>query len=97
MDQQNGKSVMDQLIFQIKLPVETISVYLLCCSLVDTGQTISIANLRTLWSKSEKSLSAGIEELTRRKILSRILSDLQGQTIYRLLDAGKWRVGVEKP
>lgn len=97
MDQQNGKPAMDQLIFQIELPVETISIYLLCCSLADTGQTISLANLRTIWNGTEKSLSAGIEELAERNILYPILSDRQGRTIYKLLDAGKWRVDVEKP
>ncbi|MFC1799008.1 hypothetical protein ACFLZL_04300 [Thermodesulfobacteriota bacterium] len=92
MDQQNKKPAMHQRIFKMAFSMETVSIYLLCCNLVDTEQTLSSANIRAIWNGTENILMAGIEELLKRNILSTVLSDRQGNTIYRLVDAEKWHV-----
>jgi hypothetical protein len=82
---------MRQKIFDLPLPVETISLYLLCCALADAGTPISTHNLRAKWNAGEAALQAGLSALVARNILSRKISDQQGHDIYCLMDSDQWK------
>jgi len=52
----NPISVMDRKIFDLKLSVETVSMYLLCCGLVDSGATLSTRNLADRWNGNAETM-----------------------------------------
>jgi hypothetical protein len=82
---------MDQKIFNIGLSVESISVYLLCCSLVDVDLPISTRNLMDRWNGTEKELLNGLDDLGKRKIIDRIISNGESQSVYKLRESDDWR------
>ena len=84
---------MDQKIFNLKLSVETISVYLLCCSLEDSGTPITTRNLIAIWNGTEDVLMDCLVVLEEKGILSRILSNGASQVAYRLEKSEAWRSG----
>jgi len=90
VDHKNGPS-MSQKIFQLSLSVETTSLYILCCGLADNQRTISIKNMQKIWNGSEEALTEGLDELEKRNILRKVLSDQEGNCIYRLVESKKWR------
>ena len=82
---------MDQRIFKIGLPVETVSLYLLCCSLADVETDLSTSNMLKTWNGTEKTLTRALAELEKRNILCRIASDGAGIPIYQLMDSKNWQ------
>ena len=92
MSSRNKHSHMDQKIFDINLPIETISVYLLCCSLADNDAPITTRNLMTIWNSTEKALLDGLADLEEKNILGRILSNGASQTAYQLKKGEDWRI-----
>ena len=82
---------MNQKIFEMGFSVETVSVYLLCCSLGDSGARISVKNLRGVWNSTEDDLNKGLNALEDRNILIRTLSDQEGNIFYRLSELEDWK------
>jgi hypothetical protein len=74
------------------LSVETVSVYLMCCSLADTDTTISTKKLSEIWNGTGASLLEGLKDLEARSILHRIISDRAGNTVYQLSDVKNWKL-----
>ena len=64
MNSKNQTSAMNQKIFKLGLPVETVSVYLMCCSLTDTDTTISTKKLTEMWNSTRASLLEGLRDYT---------------------------------
>ena len=93
MSPQNRDVNMNQKIFNMGLPVETISVYLLCCSLADTGTPITTRNLMAIWNSTEKVLIDSLADLEKKNILGRILSNGAAHAAYRLQKSDDWRSG----
>jgi hypothetical protein len=91
MDSQNQTPTMNQKIFDIGLSVETVSVYLICCSLSDNDTAISTKNLSSMWNGAEALLLEGLKDLEEQNILRKILSDREGNNIYKLLDVKRWK------
>jgi hypothetical protein len=60
---------MNQKIFALGLPVETVSLYLLCCALADQGTAITQENLQKVWTDSPQRLSQSLAELAARMIV----------------------------
>ena len=83
---------MNQKIFKLGLPVETVSVYLMCCSLADTDTTISTKKLSEMWNSTRVSLLKGLKDLETRDILRRIISDRAGNNVYKLSDVKNWKL-----
>ncbi len=83
---------MDQRIFGMGLPVETVSLYLLCCGLSDSGAAISKTHLLGIWNSSEDELIRGLETLEDRNILARAVSDTEADPAYQLTDPKQWQV-----
>ena len=82
---------MDQKIFNIGLPMETVSLYLLCCGLADAGSTITKKNILKIWNGSEEELRDCVRTLEEKNILLRILSDGKKHDVYKLTDIEQWR------
>ena len=82
---------MSQKIFKLGLSVETVSVYLMCCSLADTDATISTKKLSEMWNSTRASLLEGLKDLETRNIIRRIISDQVGNTVYILSDVKNWK------
>ena len=79
------------MIFKIGLPVETISVYLLCCGFTDTGKPITTETLAQVWNGSSTELESGLNTLVERKIITRIISDGQDHSVFKLTDVSHWK------
>ena len=92
MNSQNQTPAMNQKIFKLGLLVETVSVYLMCCSLADTDTTISTKKLYEMWNSTRASLLEGLKDLETRNILRRIISDRAGNNVYKLLDVKNWKL-----
>jgi len=92
MNSQNQTPAMNQKIFKLGLPVETVSVYLMCCSLADTDTTISTKKLSEMWNSTRVSLLKGLKDLETRDILRRIISDRAGNNVYKLSDVKNWKL-----
>jgi len=92
MNSQNQTSAMNQKIFKLGLSVETVSVYLMCCSLADTDATISTKKLSEMWNSARASLLEGLKDLETRNILRRIISDRAGNNVYKLSDVKDWQM-----
>ncbi len=89
MDQKTPS--MNQKIFELGLPTETISLYLLCCSLADSRASISEKNLLGIWNSTRDVLTEGLDRLENRNILIRTCSDGE-ENIYHLTDSNRWKV-----
>jgi hypothetical protein len=92
MNSQDQTPAMNQKIFKLGLPVETVSVYLICCSLADTDTTISTKKLSEMWNSTRASLLEGLKDLETRNILRRIISDRAGNNVYKLSDVKNWKL-----
>ncbi len=91
MDQHKNNPSMSQKIFQLNLPVETTSIYILCSSLADNEKPISTKNIQRIWNGSQKGLINGLEDLEKRNILMKIISDREGNSVYQLIEDEKWK------
>jgi hypothetical protein len=91
MNAQNGSPTMNQEIFSMGLSTEAVSAYLLCCSLADTGKTISTKNLLEIWNSSKAVLTENLTILEKKNILKKHISDLEDHTVYQLTDIHVWK------
>ena len=91
MDSGNSSRTMDQRIFSLDLPVEAVSLYLLCCGLVDGGATVSAKNINGMWNGSREELINAHQVLETANIVVKILSDGEGHDVYRVMDADQWQ------
>ena len=92
MDSQNQTPAMNQEIFNLGLSVETVSVYLICCNLLDNNTVISTKNLSSMWNGTEMLLIKGLKDLEERNILRKIISDREEKNIYQLSDVKDWKL-----
>ena len=84
-------SAMRQKIFSMNLGVEAVSLYLLCCAVADAGAAITQTTLEGKWNGSRATLEQELRRLETRNILGCDGNDLQGETVYRMVDEKKWR------
>ena len=92
MNSQNRTPAMNQKIFNLGLSVDTVSVYLICCSIADTDTTISTNKLSEMWNSTRASLLEGLKDLETRNILRSIISDGAGNIVYKLSDVKNWKL-----
>lgn len=81
---------MSQRIFSLGLGVETVSLYLLCCAVADTGVAITEARLLDKWNGDRTSLERELQRLTARKIIARSQPSVHGEAEYCLLPERHW-------
>ncbi len=82
---------MNQIIFQMGLSTETVSLYLLCCGLAESGATLSTKNLLDIWNASPETMAASFLDLEEHGIVLKIISDGKVNHIYKLTDAHDWK------
>lgn len=90
MDSPHHQPTRDQQIFTLGLDVEAVSLYLLCCGLVDAGQALSIGTIAPTWNLDRPALVANLEVLIQHGILS---ADGQPQaegTRFQLRPSSGW-------
>lgn len=91
MDSQDQTLAMNQKIFNLGLSVETVSVYLICCSLSDNDTSISTKNIASMWNGTEALLLESLKKLEERGILCRIISGGEENNVYKLSDVKNWK------
>ncbi len=87
----DNAAAMNQMIFKIGLPVETVSVYLLSCSLTDAGKRITTGNLLEIWNGTKEALNESLSNLEASNIVVRIISDGHEKNVYRLSASCEWK------
>lgn len=75
MDEQNSQTRMDQRIFELGLPVETVSVYLLCIGLSESGKDLTFDTLASVWNGSGDSLVRELKILEEKNIIGLVSDD----------------------
>ncbi|MFO7964247.1 MAG: hypothetical protein R6U50_10030 [Desulfobacterales bacterium] len=88
----NTTPSMSQKIFDLELPVETVSLYLLISGLTDEGQPVFPETIRPVWNGSEQELESGLQDLEKRNIIRKVTEDDGERKLYRLVDPDQWRV-----
>ncbi len=85
-------SQIEREIFNAGLSVETISLYLLCCGLLDAGASPTLDLLRSRWNASEQKFQESLDELLAKKILFRSGADGAERTEFRPMACSEWRL-----
>ena len=85
-------SRIDREIFNIGLAVETISLYLLCCGLLDAGASPSKELLRSRWNASPQAFEASLKELEEKKIIRRIPSQGPDGEEFQPTSRSRWQL-----
>ena len=82
---------MNQMIFKLDLPMETVSVYLLCCGLTDAGKSLTLNNLLEVWNSTREKLEEGLGLLEEKNIVKPFLADGSKNRAFKLVDPHRWR------
>ena len=82
---------MSQKIFSMNLSVETVSLYLLCCAVADTGTAITGTTLQDKWNGSRSGLEQELRRLEEKNILCRGDVKSEEDPVYQMVDEKKWR------
>jgi hypothetical protein len=90
MNPDSSGQAMSQKIFSMNLDVETVSLYLLCCAVADTGAKITHATLREKWNGSRSGLESELIRLQEKNILRRDDAETEGGPVYLMVDEKKW-------
>ncbi len=80
--------LMDQKIFEIGLPVEVVSVYLLCVGLAESGVELIFTGLKSVWNGTENDLVVGLSELEKHSIIEK---DTENNVI-QLYSSAMWKI-----
>lgn len=91
MSSNPGDVSMSQRIFDMNLPVEAVSLYLLCCALADAGAAITRETLSERWNGSDEALEREIAFLEKKNILCRTGAQEGSATAYVLMADKHWR------
>ena len=91
MQSSDDRRAMDQKIFKLGLPMEAVSLYLLCCHLEDTQTAVSIENVEELWNGDGSALTDALHALESRRVLARTLSAAGETAVYRINPADDWK------
>lgn len=87
LTQPNG---MNRRIFDMGLPVEAVSLYLLCCNIARGEAPIVMETIKSLWNSTDEALDAGLTILIKHQILEQS-TDEKSPTAYKLWDEPHWK------
>lgn len=80
---------MDRAVFDLKVSVHAVSLYILICALLDEGREPTVDAVRSQWSASEEALRAAAAELAARKVVSmETEGDFAGS--FSVLPSSQW-------
>ncbi|MBC2712256.1 MAG: hypothetical protein HGJ94_15120 [Desulfosarcina sp.] len=91
MNRNSVGPAMSQKIFSMNLEVETVSLYLLCCAVADTGAAITRTTLQDKWNGSRASLERELRRLEEKNILCRDDAEAEGYPVYQMVGEKRWR------
>lgn len=89
MPNPQSNSPVAQEIFQLGLPVETVSAYLLVCGLAAGPAPVPHSRLLEVWNGTPAALDAAMVELARRAIVA--AEDSDEESAYRPQPPTRWR------
>lgn len=91
MPSEKEKMTMDQKIFEMGLPVETVSVYLMCTGLADTGSDLNLETMMSVWTGSEAALMDGLKQLEEKGIICRDKAADNGKGVFEIASSETWK------
>jgi hypothetical protein len=91
MDAPHRPPTREQAIFNLGLRVEAVSLYLLCCGLVDAGQPLSLASIAPSWNLDQTTLINNLGVLVQHGILAADGDLANAATRFRLQPSTQWR------
>ena len=91
MHRHENQPAMEQKIFKMGLSTEAVSLYLLCCHLVDADTPITTNELQDIWNGTSQMLEASIKELSERNIIVKEPVTGEQTRVFRLNEARRWR------
>ena len=87
--QPSDRTVVQQKIFKMNLSVEEISLYLLMCSLVESGLAVSLNRIKSRWNGSDSELFNSLAVLEEKGIVRLFLSEGTNR-IYSIEAPERW-------
>jgi hypothetical protein len=81
---------MSQKIFSMNLDVETVSLYLLCCAVIDAGAAVTRTTLREKWNGTQEELNHQIDRLEEMNILARKGRTGNGESVFVVVEEKNW-------
>jgi hypothetical protein len=91
MDAPHRPPTREQAIFNLGLEVEGVSLYLLCCGLVDAGQPLNLGSIAPTWNLDQAALVTNLGKLVRHGILSADGDLTDVKTRFKLRPSNQWR------
>lgn len=91
MNEASPPHAVNQKIFTMGFPMETVSVYLLCCGLAEAGTPLTVKRLMEVWNGTEDQLRDGLKALERRGILHADVSGGNGDAGFRMTAHKNWK------
>ena len=90
MPDYSAGSTMRQKIFSMNLDVETVSLYLLCCAVADTGSVITVEALADKWNGDQVSLKRELKRLEQKNIICRRQTEAETPLYYQMVHEDQW-------
>lgn len=81
---------MDRAIFDLQLSVDSTSLYILACAVLDQGETPTLNRMRLQWNGSGEGLRKAAEDLIERGILV-VNPPLTDSKPLQVNPKGKWQ------
>jgi hypothetical protein len=91
MDAPHRPPTREQAIFNLGLEVEVVSLYLLCCGLVDAGQPLNLGSISSAWNLGQTALVTNLGILVRHGILAADGDLTDAKTRFKLRPSDQWR------
>ncbi len=83
---------MDRKIFDMRLDVEAVSTYILCCALKDAGTPVCVKHLKEKWNGEIAALEKGLVQLEKRNVISKAMENQHDpKQEYILLKSSVWQ------
>jgi len=86
----DSSPTMNQQIFNIGLEMETVSLYLLCCGLIDAGLAASLDRIKERWNSSAQELEKCLQELIEKRILQKDAFESEDD-VFLVTQPHEWR------
>jgi hypothetical protein len=83
---------MSQRIFDLSLPTELVSLYLLCCGLADIGLSATREALMDRWNGTGAELQAGLASLEAKGIVQKLAGPDEENATWAVNPPADWSI-----
>ena len=80
-----------QEIFSRNLPVEAVSLYLLCCGIIDEGKDLTLNTLTPLWNSTDAVLQDALAMLEDKNIIRKADSNDDADVRFDVMPPERWQ------